>query len=123
MKFLVAVIAFLVFASSAFAESGILSCDKGECEGWAATYEGSGNSFLYHFENVSGKSAFNIKILVNTFDYMGDFLGRFEIKAEGPIHKYINYKARVHPKTAKMTYDIYWSDRSGKTAESTIQGE
>lgn len=111
----------LLLASSVFAESGKLQCERGECDGWEAQYEASGNKYQFLFKNVSGKAAFNIKVLINTFDYFGEYLGRFEFKIEGPIYERIPYRALVHPKTSKVTYDIYWSDRSGKPAD-TIEG-
>jgi hypothetical protein len=120
-KLIAAALFILILASSVFAESGTLQCDKGECEGWEAIYEGYGNKYQFLFKNVSGKAAFNIKVLINTFDYFGEYLGRLEFKLEGPIYERIPYKATVHPKTSKITYDIYWSDRSGKPAD-TIQG-
>jgi len=110
-----------VLATPVFAERGTLDCVNGECAGWEATYEAYDNKYQFLFKNISGKAAFNIKILINTYDYFNEYLGRLEFKLEGPIYERIPYRAIVHPKTSKVTYDIYWSERDGKPADS-IQG-
>lgn len=101
---------FFLICTSAFAEAGDLSCINGNCEGWEGHYEISGDIGKFIFLNKSGKSAFDIKILVNCYDYFDTFIARIERKNEGPINVQMPFIARIPPNTSKMTYDIYWVD-------------
>jgi hypothetical protein len=103
-----------------------ISCVKGMCEGWEGSYEsipgtgGTTGAYLanFFFRNRSGKSAFNIKIAINFYDGLGDYIGRFPFKEEGPIHDWIPLpKVRIPHNASKITYDIYWSDQYVPTGQ------
>jgi hypothetical protein len=94
-----------------------ITCDKGYCDGWEGSYKtltGSdpqgGERAFFFFRNVSGKSAFNIRILVNFNDYFGKYIRRAEINEDGPIHSHIPMFATIPKGTANITFDIFWSD-------------
>jgi hypothetical protein len=112
MRKIILVIALLILPNIVYAEKGDIPCVNGTCEGWHAWYEKNAfkNDVIFHFDNNTGVTAFNITVIVNMYDYFDNYLGRIEKKVAGPIHKFINLGGTVHKDTSKMTCDIYWSE-------------
>lgn len=114
MKWTIAVFLLLVAAQSFAASRKELECRAGQCEDWAAEYKGSfsdGWPVTVLLKNKSGKSAFNVKVILNCYDYFDDFLGRVEFKVEGPIHE--KYWHQIYPPSGAESadFEIYWIDK------------
>jgi hypothetical protein len=94
-----------------------IPCENGYCEGWEGSYEIlAGNSVQggslggFFFKNKSGKVAFDIRIMVNFFDYFGGYIGRIELNENGPIYSHLSTKGIIPKETGKISFNIYWSD-------------
>lgn len=114
--------ALILFSTSlpALAESDDIECASDNCAGWTAEYEtlagssGDGVRYSgvaeYRFYNTTEKPAFNIKIVIDFFDYMGEPIDRYQFKEEGPIHKYIIKRGYWPKRASRLTFNIYATD-------------
>lgn len=94
-----------------------IECTHGNYEGWEVWYEKEGfeGTAIFHFENKTGVTAFNVRVFVTFFDSTGKYLWRIKAESEGPIHSYIEFR-RIFPNRArKLTCEIYWTDKWEKS--------
>lgn len=100
---------FIIF-SATYSIAEEIPCVAGSCNGWSVGYNGgtSDSIMLFKFMNQTGGDAFNIVAIINFYDYMGKYLGRFSQKHDGPIHQYLPVQVRPPKNAFKMTAEIYY---------------
>jgi hypothetical protein len=118
-KYSIAIFIVMLFSTKVFADTGDIKCVNGNCDGWTGHYETiTGSSGMgkysgaadYIFKNNTGKPAFNIKIMLNFYDYFGTFIMRLQRKEEGPINVQIPMRGPWPTGASKVTFDIYYSE-------------